>query len=238
MKMTMADLVFYAEFSPPREGEKHGDYTKRRIQAWNEGLVLHDEDDKKSFHGVAGQLYFGKEKKAGAVKLSGADLVRQDIADERARLMAMPVHFSSTFDTHMFKGEPDGNKHKGLHSLIRLLGNQHPPAIEVIVDDRGTGAYSAQARLHNKTDSKASSFFPNAWSEEKVKAMIKEAYLDARLNTSFSRQNASPHGLSWVGRANVNGVEMMIGGMGDGDKPASGIATAFPAVNGEFKDYN
>lgn len=238
MRMSIADLVFYAEFSPPAANELHANYTKRRVKAWADCLVSYDAEDRDAFHEVAGQLYFAKDKKGPGVRLSGAELIRKQIAEDRERLQAAPIHYARSFDAHIFAGEPDGNKHKGLHSLNLLLGTVDAPALAIIVRDASTGAYAAWATLRGKSERKASSFFPDAWAPEKVKAIIKEAYIDARLNPSFSRSQASAHGLSWVGRANVSGSQMMVGGLGDAEKPASGMATAFPAVNGEFKDYN
>lgn len=239
MKLSMQDLVFYVEFSPPRDGEKHGDFTKRRTRSWDECLVSYDKEDVTQFHELARQLYFNKEKRAvDAPALTGADLLRQAIAAERERLRELPIHYSGTFDAHLFTGEADGNKHKGLHSLFRLLGTAGLPTLEVIVRDEHTGAYSAWATLPGNTGRKASSFFPDAWDVQRVKAAIKEAFIDARLNPAFSSEQSRNVGLTWVGRANVDGRELMIGGLGDGNKPMSGIATAFPAVNGEFRDYN
>lgn len=241
MKMSAEDLIFYCEFSPPKEGEKQGDYTKRRKKIWDNTLTSYDNDDLTEFHRLSGDLFFPRDKpKPGAPRLTGAELLRKMLVDERARLATIPVYFSPTFDAHLFAGEPDGSKHKGLHSLVRLNNTPGAVAVLAVIDrDLGTGTYSARATLRGNASSKASSFFPDVWSEDRVKTAIKEAFIDTRQFPAFSIAQARAAGaLSWVGRYKLNGREILIGGLGDGDKPGSGIATAFPEINGGFKDEN
>lgn len=234
--MSLEEIIFYAEFSPPTGNETKNirAYVARRWKDWTDCWVSCDNEDKKEFERVAKEIYFRKD----GAPLTGADLKREAIRKEYERLRNLPVYFSTSFERHVFEGEGDGTKHKGLHSMVWWHGREPAATITRIEGDQ-EGTYSAWVTLPGKSDSKASSFFPDAWDRAKVKQAIKDAFVNSRLNRSESiRMAKEAGGLSWVGRVIVDGAELRIGGLGDGDKPGTGIQTAFPEVMGRFKDHN
>ena len=250
MKLTDDDLLFYFQFSPPKPGEKLQGYCQRRFDAWNEALVGHDEDDKRRFRSLADELHDfevkpGKQEKAPQAeepKKPKVSKKTQELLAKRAleieALRKKKVNYSATFDKHLFEGEDDGKAHKGLHSMARLLKTKGSAAAEVIEKDAAFDTYSAWVKLKGKSERKASSFFPDDWKEDRVRAVIQEAYLDSRVNPGNSNSLVRLYkNVHWVGRVNIDGKELLVAGLGDGDK-ASGIATAFPAVNGGFTDHN
>lgn len=182
---------------------------------------------------IADEVHYG----SADAPLSGIALARANKEREDQALREKTVHFSSKIDEHLFQGEKSGKSHTGLHSLNVLNGEEPGPVVEVI-EGSETSFFSAWVTLPGQSERKASSFFPTAWSKDKVKKAISDAFIDHRLHRTRSASEAKPHGLSWVGRAVVDTREVVIGGIGDGDASASGIQTAFPQVNGAFKDHN
>jgi hypothetical protein len=170
---------------------------------------------------------------------TGADKVRADVQKKQQEVQAKKVKYSTTFAAHLFTGEADGTKHKGLHSLVRLRAGGKKDAFELkkIAGDADTGAYSAWARLPGYTAWKASTFFPDAWREDQVLSAIETAYQEYRVKKGMARAMITGKGLTWAAYVTVHGASLWIGGLGDGDAQ-TGLSTAFPAVNDSFDDPN
>jgi hypothetical protein len=170
--------------------------------------------------------------------LTGLEKARANVGAQKVELQAKKVKYSVTFDAHIFDGEADGTKHKGLHSMVRVRAKPNGTlSVKKVESDGATGAYSAWVRLPGFTASKASTFFPDAWSETDVLGAIEQAYQAYRVGKGAAKTMIDGKGLTWAGFVKVKGVDLWIGGLGDGDALA-GISTAFPAVNDSFDDPN
>jgi hypothetical protein len=176
---------------------------------------------------------------AVAKELTGVDKARAALRTEKEVLQAKGVNYGATFAKHIFDGEDDGNKHKGLHSMIRLRAKTDKDAfeIETIKIDANTQAYTAWVKLKGNKERKASTFFPDTWREQDVLAAIEAAYKEYRVKRSAAKIMIDGHGMTWAAQITTKGVAIWIGGLGDGDTQA-GISTAFPAVDGSFSDPN
>lgn len=174
-----------------------------------------------------------------AKELTGLDKARAAIRTEKDVQQAKAVNYSSTFSRHIFEGEDDGNKHKGLHSMTRLLAKNDKNAyeMETIKTDTNTRTYTAWVKLKGKKERKASTFFPDTWREQDVLAAIEAAYKEYRVKKSAAKIMIDGHGMTWAAQVTHKGVTLWIGGLGDGDAQ-TGISTAFPAVDGSFADPN
>ncbi len=229
-------ITFYATFSPPKPGEDLKAFCKRRRDAWNGAMIVFEERDMTAFRAKAEELFTFEAPVKGGKSGTGTSKALQRIEAEREAIRNQKVVLASTFDAHIFDGEKDGTKHKGLHSMARLKSRTPKPWVEVIERD-DFGAYSAWVKLNGNENAKASSFFPDAWDMATVKRNIDKAMVAARLSPTRSSQEASAHGFSWVGEIEVDGRTMRIAGIGRGTTKDV-LATAFPAVDGKFKDYN
>jgi Bacterial EndoU nuclease len=168
--------------------------------------------------------------------LTGADKALANIAAKKDKAQAKTIKYSTNFDAHIFDGEADGTTHKGLHSLVRRLATEKDKLkVKKIDTDAETGAYSAWVRLPGYTAYKASTFFPDKWTEDDVLGAIEQAYQAYRVKKGAAKTMIAGAGLKWAGFVTVKDVNIWIGGLGDGDA-LTGIATAFPAVNGNFVD--
>jgi hypothetical protein len=176
------------------------------------------------------------EKAKGPV--TGVDKARAKLAEERAVLQSTAVKYGSTFKAHIFDGEADGGKHKGLHSMARLvLKAKDAYKMVKISTDGTTGAYSAWVKLKGKDNWKASTFFPDDWTEAQVLEAIETAYQEYRVKKSSALIMTTGKGLTWAASVTIHSTTLWIGGLGDGDK-MTGVSTAFPAVNDDFTDPN
>jgi hypothetical protein len=171
-------------------------------------------------------------------ELTGLDKARAKAKSDKDIVQAVAVKYSPAFKAHIFDGEDDtGGKHKGLHSMARLAKKDKPGEMRKISTDSGSGAYSAWVKLHGKTAWKASTFFPDTWTEAQVLEAIEAAYKEYRVKKTAALSMTRSAGLTWAASITIHGKTLWIGGLGDGDA-MTGLSTAFPAVDDSFTDPN
>lgn len=167
---------------------------------------------------------------------SSTDKLRAGIEDQKKKNESRPIKYSATFKNHIFEGESANGTHKGLHSLCRL--NARADAKPNVVKTKKAPAaqcYTAAVTLHGNSSPKSSSFFPDNWDEKTILSAIEQAIKYCRNHPGVSTGLCSGTGVHWAGIANVNGNDIVIGGLGGKPPNLDGeITSAFPQVEGTF----
>jgi hypothetical protein len=164
-----------------------------------------------------------------AVVSKGVERARAAVQTEKVTLLEKAVMYAPEFKAHVFEGEADGKKHKGLHSLKRKQEGKYQL---VTVAEDAAGCFIGWVKLSGYAHWKASSFFPNDWSEKKVLDSVESAYKAFRAKDGHAPDVMKTFGLHWAARVAVGTDTICIGGMGDGDK-SGGITTAFPVLENQ-----
>lgn len=264
MKFHPGEDQLYLSNIAPTEEEDTATYANRLDQTLTEWGVPHDAEDialvialaKKSIHLYPGLAALPVAMAASSssvdvvssssssggkkTKLTKKEQMLKEREEEKEARNSARIYYSAKFEEHIFKGEPDGKAHKGLHSLclVKALDKSKQPAIDMIDVDGTFNTFAASAAFPGQ-GAKSSSFFPTEWPKAKVLAVIDEAVRWGWNNPVQSRNEAAEFGLKWVGYALVDGGLLMVGGIGggDGSAPGKAIETAFPAVNNKFTDF-
>lgn len=134
---------------------------------------------------------------------------------------------SQGFFTHIFKGEIVGSSHIGLHSRRDILKKSLKVSFFRRSRPDENGVYVAEVRIEGNNVSKCSMFFPDDWSQEKIKIGVKEAFLNPRRKPIPT--------LSFYGFSKTCGI--CIGGLSDKGsklKFLTDIDTAYPMYKGNM----
>lgn len=130
--------------------------------------------------------------------------------------------------THIFLGDTKGDPHKGLHSRRNIQkGTLKVSFFRRSMPD-AYGVYAAEVIIQGKKQPKSSVFFPDDWSEEKIKTGIIEAFNNPRTKPKGGA------GLAWYGYSPT--CKLHIGGLSTVGstklKNIEEIDTAYPEFNG------
>lgn len=265
MKFRPGEAINYYKQLPPSGQETRAEYAQRIRDTLTEWEAVHDDEDVEAIVDLAardkklrvelpvavvpvveastttdsGRSVKSTKKVEKAKPLSSKEKLLAQRKQESEQLDTARVYYypnQATFEQHIFEGEPDGNTHKGLHSLciVNAAESSKRPTVVVSEQDAVLDTFVATAAFSGK-EPKASSFFPTAWKKEQVMKAIEDAIRASWKSPSQSKNDGQAYGLTWAASIQVKGGAMLIGGIGgDGASPSTAVHTVFPAVNGKF----
>lgn len=265
MKFHPGEAARYYKSLPPTAEEDQAEYTERIETTLTEWEVVHDNEDVLAIVGLAvrekalrvdvpvpvvpvvtvptaatpSKSRTTTKKPEKPKQLTSKEKALAMLEKQKSDLDTNRIYYfpdQATFEKHIFEGEPDGNSHKGLHSLcvVNTMDKSKQPKVAVGEQDTSVDSFVATVTFPGK-EPKASSFFPTAWNRAKVLEVIDQAIRTAWKSQSQSRSEGNAAGLTWATTVQVPGGAMLIGGIGgDGASPSGAVHTVFPGVGGKF----
>jgi hypothetical protein len=151
-------------------------------------------------------------------------------------------NLGSTFMKHIMYGDIKSGGHSGLHSMYYVEGNRIARLeggdlsfnYELLAYDFANEEIQLIRASIGGGGQKVSSLFPRGLDYDAIKAVVSEAWRDAKIysNVDIYQKLKAKSGLAWVGMAKIGGKRTWVGSGENGTNKS--LVSAFPAVNGRF----